>query len=296
MVSIIILSYNTKELLQECLESLYKNLKKIEFEVIVVDNASTDGSASEISRFRQGLRSRGSDPRGFGGQANLKLIENKKNVGFSKGNNIGAKIAKGEYLVFLNSDTEVRDDGLKGMINFLKSHTDVGILGGRLKNKDGSLQKSAGVFYTLSNVFLMLFGGEQFVRFSPKEIQEVDWVSGACFMIKKDLFSNLGGFDEHFFMYIEDMELCYRVKKMGYKVYFYPQANILHVGEGSSQRSFAIIHIYKGLLYFYAKHKSYIQYIMVKTLLIFKAIVAMIIGVVTFNKKLAITYRKALVF
>ena len=279
MVSIIILSFNTKDLLKSCLESIYKNVKGFEFEVIVVDNASTDATASVISNNNA-----------------IKLIQNKENFGFSKGNNIGAQKAKGEYLLFLNSDTKIQDNGLKRMLEFFKEHSDIGIVGAKLTNVDGSSQLSTGNFYSIINTILMLFGGEQFVRFSPKEIQEVDWVSGACFMTRKDLFNNLGGFDEHFFMYIEDMELCYRVKKMGYKVYFYPQANILHVGEASSQRSFAIVHIYKGLLYFYAKHKSYTQYIIIKTLLIIKAAVVIVIGAITFNKGLARTYRKALAF
>lgn len=279
MVSIIILSYNTKELLRECLKSLYKNIKGVDPEVIVVDNASTDGSVEMV---RNNFR-------------NVVLVENKKNVGFSKGNNIGAKIAKGEYLLFLNSDTEVRDNGLLEMLEFLETHPGVGILGGRLRNNDGSLQKSAGVFYNLFNVFLMLFGGERIgmLRKSPSHIMQVDWVSGAFMMIRKELFEKLKGFDEKLFMYMEDMEICFRAKKLGFSTFFYPNVNMLHKELGSSNRAFAILHIYEGLLYFYKKHKSRFEYQLARGLLLIKALFMILLGSVLKNTYLTTTYQKA---
>lgn len=283
-VSIIILSYNTKDLTIKCLKSIYNQYKKQledgDFEVIVVDNASADGSAAMV---RNNFR-------------NVVLVENKKNVGFSKGNNIGAKKARGEYLLSLNSDTEVQDDGLSGMIAFLEAHPAVGILGGRLKNTDGSLQKSAGVFYNLSNLFLMLFGGERvgILRKSPSRIMQVDWVSGAFMMIRKELFEKLKGFDEHFFMYMEDMEICFRAKKFGFSTYFYPNVNVLHKELRSSNRAFAILHIYEGLLYFYKKHKSKLEYQLAKGLLLIKALLMILLGSVIRNSYLTSVYQKAL--
>lgn len=285
MVSIIILSYNTKELLRECLKSLYKNLKGISFEVIIVDNASTDGTSEVVINF---IRQPGG--------SKFKLIENDKNYGFSKGNNIGAKEAKGEYLVFLNSDTEMQDGGLAGMAEFLKAHPTVGILGGRLKNVDGSLQKSSGTFYTLFNLFLMLLGGEKIgmLRKNPSHISQVDWVSGAFMMIRQELFEKLKGFDENFFMYMEDMEICFRAKKLGFGTCFYSNVSALHKGLGSSNRGFAIENIYKGLLHFYKKHKGVMQYDIVRLLLTIKALVAIFIGMLIQNKYLLATYKKAL--
>ena len=286
-LSIIILSYNTKILTKKCIESLVKQYKgqlaSGEFEIILVDNASTDGTIEAIQSASW--------------RTKLKIIYNQENVGFSRGNNIGAKVAKGKYVLFLNSDTELQNNGLLGMTAYLDDHEKIGVLGGKLCNADGSSQPSAGKFYTLPNVFFMLFGAERLglLRVSPNSIRKVDWVSGASFMIRKNLFERLKGFDEYFFMYIEDMELCFRVKKLTYDVYFYPEVKIVHKELGSGNRAFAILQIYKGLLHFYKKHKSYWQYILVRTLLIIKAVVTICVGIFTGNTYLTNTYRKALV-
>ena len=244
-LSICILSYNTKGLTLKCLDSLIslykKEIDRDLFEIIVVDNASTDGSVLHIKK---------NFPK-------VVLFENKENYGFSKGQNIAAKIARGTYLFFLNSDTQVIDNNLLGMVSYFESHKKVGVLGAKLCNPNGSVQLSAGKFYTLFNCIIMLFAGERigFLRSSPKKISEVDWVMGAAFMIKKKLFDALGGFDEYFFMYVEDMEFCYRIKKAGYEVLVTPHVRVTHLGQGSSSKTFAIVNIFKGLLYFYKKHK-----------------------------------------
>ena len=143
-LSIIILSYNTKALTIRCIESVIKQYKRQlennEFEVIVVDNASTDGSAEAIDNFQFPSAS---------WRTNFQLIKNKKNYGFSKGNNIGTKYTNGRYLFFLNSDTEVLDEGLVGMVLFLDKHKNVEILGAKLQNSDGTAQPSTGILYTL---------------------------------------------------------------------------------------------------------------------------------------------------
>lgn len=279
MVSIIIVSYNTKKLLQLCLRAIYGKLGHIPVEIIVVDNASTDESVDMIKKEF----------------SKAKLLQNKTNLGFAKAVNIGAKIAKGEYLLFLNSDAHIKDDKIREMIKLLEKNPTVGIIGGELQNLDETTSQSYGSFYTIPQVLLLLFGS----RFKKTKLIPisgfVDWVSGGFMLIRRSIFENLAGFDEHFFMYVEDMELCYRAKKRGFATYFFPDAKATHAGQGSSSRSFAIPQIYKGILYFYKKHKSPWQYIVVKVLLLSKAVIAIMIGLFTFNNILIKTYKKAVV-
>lgn len=292
VLSIIILSYNTKDLTLQCLQSVIKQYKK-EFdnnkvEIIIVDNNSSDDSVSQISRLNKD----------FGRQANLTIILNKENVGFAKGCNIGVKAARGKYILFLNSDTEVLDNGFLQMVEFLEKNPRIAVLGGKLHNADGSTQPSAGKFYTIINLIIMLLGLERlgFLRSSPHKIQKVDWVSGACMMVRRDVFEKLTGFDEELFMYMEDMEICFRAQKFGFETYFYPGIKLKHKSFGSSNRSFAIINIYAGILHFYSKHKSYFEYLIVKTLLFAKAEILILIGFLIFNSELRDRYRKAIMF
>lgn len=278
MVSVIILSYNTKELLRLCLTSVFNKLSGNTFEVIVVDNASKDASTAMVKK----------------NFSKARLVENKENMGFAKGCNIGASIALGEYLLFLNSDTQVVDIVIRDMLELFQKDKNLAVIGGQLENANGVTSDSYGVFYSISSVVAMLFG-RRLAKPAMKESKIVDWVSGGFMIVRKSIFKELQGFDEHFFMYVEDMELCFRVKKRGQKVLFFPQAKALHTAQGSSSRSFAIIHIYKGLLYFFKKHKPYWEYCIVKLLLTLKAVTAICIGLLTFNRELVVTYRKALV-
>lgn len=289
-LSIVTLSYNTKDLTLNCLKSIvsqYKQeLEKNELEIIVVDNASIDGSVESIKYYVSSIKY----------EEKIKLIQSKENLGFGRGCNLGAKAAKEKYLLFLNSDTEILDKGLIGMTKFLDDNPRVAILGGRLENSDGSLQPSAGKFYNLFNLLIMLLGFERFgfLRSSPNKIQKVDWVSGACLMIRSDIFKKLNGFDEKIFMYVEDMEICFRAKKIGFLTYFYPNLLLKHKSLGSSNRTFAIINIYKGILHFYSKHKTHLEYLIAKALLITKAEILILVGAITFNSDLRNRYRKAI--
>lgn len=286
-LSIIILSYNTKNLTFKCIASIVSHyrqqLENGTFELIVVDNASTDGTVEELRNRQQEI-------------GRIKIVENHMNFGFSKGNNVGTKKAQGKYILFLNSDTEVNNDGFLGMVTYLDEKTEIAVLGGRMINRDGSYHRSTGKFYTIPYLVLMLFGFERlgFVRPEVTKLQSVDWVSGACLMVRRDIFLRLGGFDEHLFMYLEDMEFCYRVRKAGFAIYFYPFTQMLHVGQGSSSRSFAIIQLYKNLLYFYKKHTSTFQYNLVRLLLVAKGVILSRIGALLKIEYLQDTYSKAL--
>ncbi len=281
ILSIIILSYNTADITTACIKSIFANYKKEiddkTLEVIIVDNASTDNSLSAILNLQFTI---------FNGRKRFKIIQNKKNVGFAKGCNLGAKNAQGKYLLFLNSDTQASDKGFLQMIEFLEKNKNIGVLGGKLLNPDGTSQASGGNFYNLWNLFIMLLGGERLglVRKEAIKKESVDWVSGACMMIRKELFEKLNGFDEYFFMYIEDMELCFRVKKLGFEIYFYPDIRLFHKMLGSSNRKFAIMNIYKGILYFYRKQMPFWQYQAAKLMLACKAGVLASLGNKTYEK------------
>ena len=284
-LSIIILSYNTKDLTISCIKSVVEQYKqeldKKEFEIILVDNASSDKTTEYITKLKiEGLR----------------IIESRKNLGFSNGCNLGAKNAKGEFLLFLNSDTQIKDQGFLKMVDFLKKNEKVAVLGGKLKNIDGTNQPSVGKFYNLFNFFFMALGFERLglLRQSPDEIIKVDWVGGACLMIRKNVFEKIGGFEKELFMYWEDIELCYKAKKKGFSVYFYPEVTLFHSEQGSSNRTFAILNIYKGILFFYKKHKSIWEYNLVRIMLFSKAFLLSNFGKISDNKYLAQTYGKAL--
>lgn len=281
-LSVIILNYNTKELTAKCIRSLIslyrKQIESKEFELILVDNNSSDGSTPLFEKIKF-----------------VKLVKNKENYGFSKGNNIGAKKAQGEYILFLNSDARIEDQGLTKMVDFLQRNSKVGVLGGKLINIDGSQQASCGNFYSLINLPLIFSEWIGF-RKKPAKIQNVDWVSGGSMMIRRELFEKLKGFDEKLFMYMEDMEFCFRVKRRGFQTLFFPDIKIVHRELGSSNRSFAVNQIYKGILYFFRKHKPYWQYLIIKFLLIAKAIVAVLLGGLSNNSYLKRTYKGALKF
>lgn len=286
-LSVITLSYNTRDLTLRCLRSVASKYKKEldegELEIIAVDNNSPDDSVKSIKA-------------AFSGAKYLTLIENRDNLGFSRGCNLGAKSAGGKYILFLNSDAQVLDRGFLNMVKFLDENSKVAILGGKIENNNGSAQQSCGKFYNLFNLLIMLLGFERFgfLRSSPDKIKKVDWVSGACMMVKSDIFRKLKGFDENLFMYMEDMEICFRAQKEGYETYFYPNIKLRHKSLGSSNRTFAIINIYKGILHFYSKHKTYLEYLIARMLLIAKAGILIIIGFLTFNSELKDRYRKAI--
>ena len=267
VISIVTLNYKKKELTLACMTSLFEQFAQ-EFaqdkiELIIVDNDSQDDSVDVLNQ----------------------EITTK-----------GAQASIGDYILFLNNDTVVKDKSIFEMAHFLATHSEASILGGQMKNFDGTLQPCAGTFYTLWPAFLLLIGGHKLglLDKSPKQVKKVDWVKGGMLLIRKEVFKRLGGFDEKIFMYIEDMELCYRASQSGYAVYFFPNAFVLHKDQGSSNKTFAIVNIYKNLLYFYQKHRSKREYAIMKSMLVIKANLLLTIGNMTKNAYLMETYQKAL--
>lgn len=271
IVSILVINYKTKELTEECLKSISlaypTQLKNGEFEFLVLDNGSNDESLEYLKKFANSF-------------PGIYIVESKENLGFAKGQNFLAKKAKGEYLFFLNSDVKVKDSGLLGTISYLENSKEVGILGAKLIRPNGSVEKSTGSFYTPFNLVLVMLGFERFglVRKSYSHIQKVDWVSGGAMMVKKSVFDELNGFDEHYFMYVEDMDLCYRARKKNIEVVYFPDFVIDHMEHGSSNRDYAILNIYKGILHFYKENRSYSEYLFAKNLLFLKAFLLSLMG------------------
>ena len=237
-LSIAIVNWNTKELLKACLESIFKQTRGLDYEVWVVDNGSSDGSAEMIRKeFPQ-----------------VRLIENMTNVGFAKANNQILRQSSGEYVLLLNSDTQIIGNAIKELFHFMDAHPEAGAGGCQLLNRDGSLQASCGRFPKLISIF---FGGEIVNRFFKKifknrtffaeyglnekdhhSFQDVDFVKGCCIILRKSALEKAGLLDENLFMYFEEMDLCYRIKQKGYKILYSPQPKVLHLG-GQSSRLFS---------------------------------------------------------
>ena len=238
-LSIIVLSLNTKKLLMECLDSLKRVRKEINFEVIVVDNGSTDGTVAMLRNF-QFPRLR----RDFGGQAffNFQFIENKKNLGFAAGNNKARPYCRGKYILFLNSDTTLPKGTLKEMVSYMEKNPQVGAATCKILLPGGSLDKDARrAFITpwigLTHLYLKLdrifpksklFAKYWYGYIPDNKIHEVDALQGAFFLSPKKVLDKVGWFDEDYFLDGEDIDLSWRIKEQGYKVMYYPMVSILH--------------------------------------------------------------------
>lgn len=210
-LSIIIVSFNTKELLRECLKSLGDR-----HEVIVVDNASGDGSPEMVEKDFPGVV----------------LIKNEKNLGFARANNQGIKKAKGKYLLLLNSDAQVKSKALEELVKFGEENSGAGVVGARLVNPDGSVQPSVYHFPKLINALKDYWLGKKgaYEKYAPsgKKPVEVEAVTGAAMLIPRRTIEKVGFLDEKYFMYFEDLDYCLRVRKAGFKIYYLPEAEIIH--------------------------------------------------------------------
>jgi O-antigen biosynthesis protein len=254
-LSIIIVNYNVKEFLQNLVHSLQKAVSNVNHEIIVVDNASDDGSVEFIrEKFPQ-----------------IKLIANQANLGFSKANNIALRVAQGKFLLLINPDTIISEDTISKMIEFFDGHHNAGLVGCKILNPDGSLQLACRRSFPgpwtsfckvtgLSTLFpkSKLFAKYNLTYLDENTTHEVDAISGSFMMMKRVVYEKVGGFDEQFFMYGEDLDLCYRIQKNGYKVYYYPGTQIIHYKGESTKRSSLdeTKYFYKAMQLFVKKHFS----------------------------------------
>jgi GT2 family glycosyltransferase len=258
-ISIIIISYNTCDILQQCLNKIDEYRKSLPIETIVVDNASKDLSVEMIkNEFPETL-----------------LIENTTNMGFAPANNQGIKVASGDYVLLLNSDAYLMPDTLESTLKYMAMDPKTGILGVQLINEDGSNQVSARTLPNPWHKILMLtgltsrfpqsklFGNPDYSNGKTDKIRNVGWVPGAYFMIRKEVLDDIGFLDERYFMYYEEVDFCLRTQKAGWEVTFYPETKVIHLGGASSQTTKREISAsgkqllnfrIESEIYYYAKH------------------------------------------
>ena len=263
-VSVIIVNWNTKELLRDCLSSVYEHAGNIDYEIIVIDNASTDGSASMVKNdFRQVI-----------------LIKNSDNRGFATANNQGMTVAKGRYVLLLNSDTIVLDNSIANTVRFADENPRAAVTGCRVLNPDRTLQRTCFMFPSILNMLLSItylyklfpksrfFGREQMTWWGRNDVRQVDVVTGCFMLVRRKAIEQAGMMDEQFFMYGEETDWCYRFRQKGWKVMFAPVGEIIHFGgQSTAQKPVAmIVQLRLSILKFMKKHYSRPAYLIARLL------------------------------
>jgi N-acetylglucosaminyl-diphospho-decaprenol L-rhamnosyltransferase len=254
-LSIILVNYNGQEFLEKCLDSIRQFVDFQVCEVIIIDNCSGDDSIPIIQRQFP----------------SFKLICSPVNLGFGKANNLAVQYSQGDYLLFLNTDTILTENISQILLAYLQQHQDVGIISPKIVFQDGSYQLSCGSLPNIVVEFIdkIRYGLDEkwhhiFAAFYSKQhsnVKEMGWLTGACLMMRRDLFDRVGGFDESFFMYFEDKDICKRVHEIGLKVVYYPETSLIHLLGGSSQDVKKSVNTYyrDSQLYYYQKHLGTFQ-------------------------------------
>ena len=231
MVSVVIVSYNTQEILRNCLEALFEHSKGVAMEVFVVDNDSHDGSAAMVKN----------------DFPSVMLITNHENLGFAAANNQAFALARGRYIILLNPDAYIRPLSLEHSIAFMDRTPMCGLCGGKIISPEGRLEPSARRFPSALSKLLTMSGlrgtfahspivnYHEFGGFAHDKPMEVDWVPGTFTIVRKKMLDEIGTFDERFYIYYEETDLCMRAKKAGWKIYFIPDAEVMHIGGASSK-------------------------------------------------------------
>lgn len=251
-ISIALVNWNTKDLLQQCLDSVYRTAGDLRLEVIVVDNASEDGSPDIVAER----------------YPDVVLVRSQVNMGFAAGVNIAFRHSTAPYFLLLNTDTIVLEGALQGLLWFMETHAEAGVAGCRLLNCDGTLQRSCSRFPSpmtelfdalyLSKLFprSKLFGCYSMSWWDFEDVREVDFAGGSALMVRRQAIQEVGLMDEGYFMYAEEADWCYRMWKHGWGVYYFPGAQVIHLGGRSAAKfgSDVLLHLYISRYRFVRKH------------------------------------------
>ena len=269
-ISVVIVNWNVKELLDKCLASLYSAMNQAQgnspmVEIIVVDSDSNDGSVAMIQDKYPDVR----------------LLPQNENVGFTQGNNIGFRETQGRYLFLLNPDTEIIEDAIPKLFNYMEAHSDVGMIGTHTLNTDGTHQSTRRRFPTLMTG---IFESTSLSNYAPQSIDthykmfdtdnnailEVDWVQGSAMLVRREVYKKIGGLDEGYVMYSEEMDWCKRAKDAGWKVVYHGEAFITHHGGKSSDQvgAFKHIHFHTSKLRYFRKHHGYSTYLILRVIIL----------------------------
>lgn len=270
-VSIIVVTWNSLAHLQRCLQSLRASCPRVSYEVIVVDNASSDGTVVFLKEQHR----------------DVVLVANETNRGFAAANNQALAVARGRYILLLNPDTIVHDDAVDALVKFMETHSDAAAAGPALRNEDGTPQHTGVRFPNNLNILFesffldrlfprsKLFGRHKQLYADGTLPRRVDYVQGACMIVRADVVREIGGLDEQFFLYFEEVDWCKRMEQGGCTVYYCPSAVVTHLanvelGHYDERR---IVHYHRSLMLFYHKHYSHTSSWILRLILIFRSVI-----------------------
>lgn len=257
-LSIVIVNFMNYSLTLKCVDSVVNNIGNIDYEIIIIDNCSPNESYEELNNTYKDID-------------NIKVFKNEKNNGFGFGNNVGVEKSSGKYILFLNPDIVILENAIGNMLKEIEKDNSIGLLSGKLLNSDYSVQQSCrriipiNQFVACRTPFSKIVPNKYIEKcnnkylmndFKHDSIMEVDWVMGACMLIKKELFLQVGGFSKEYFMYFEDVDLCCKVRAQGKKIVYFPEAKMIHLHRQESIKSFnkmSLVH-FKSMCKFYYKY------------------------------------------
>lgn len=251
-LSIIIVNYNHKYFPRMCIEAIEKSATPFPYEIIVVDNASRDESVSFLEKAAHEKR--------------IKLIKSPVNLGYGQGNNLGVENASGEYVLIMNPDIATEPHAIARMVSYLEKHDEVGMLGPKLVYHDGTVQDSCRRFMTFTDLVIKRTFLRRLPRFKKRfeqylmrdfdhnHMQEVELITGAALLMRRDFYKKLGGFDKRYFLFMEDFDLCQRIHQTGKKVVYYPEAEMLHFHKRLSDGS--LLKLLTRKVFWYHVHSS----------------------------------------